>query len=226
MSYLFHKNVNETNNVSTISCRTSGYIGLVSCIAKVFSYVIQAISRYMSTVLSQHRQLITFREHIIMIIISWLFSIILSSLMLISPIAFQYEVESRLCVLTSKVFHTSLTIIIIGYILPVNIIILLYYLIIRYITRANRSRLNTATIQNNKRNLKVIRNILKLLAVGIIGGAPYFLSTIINRISQTPWPLYSISVLSIVFSALVESATIFFTNDDIKKILSTKICCY
>ena len=225
-SYLFHKNVNETNNVSTISCRMRSYIGLVSCIAKVFSYVIQAISRYMSTVLSQHRQSITFREHIIMIIISWLFSIILSSLMLISPIAFQYEVESRLCVLTSKVFHTSLTIIIIGYILPVNIIILLYYLIIRYITRANRSRLNTATIQNNKRNLKVIRNILKLLAVGIIGGAPYFLSIIINRISQTPRSLYSISVLSIVFSALVESATIFFTNDDIKKILSTKICCY
>lgn len=86
--------------------------------------------------------------------------------------------------------------------------------------------MSAATIQNNKRNLKLIRNILKLLAVVIIGGTPYFLSIIINRISQTSRLLYSISFLCMVCSALVESAIIFFANDDIKKILSTKICCY
>ena len=223
ITYLFHPNEHETNNILTTSCRIRGYVCLIACVVKTSAYLSQAFSRYFITVLNQHRRLLTFRTHIIMIIMNWLYSMILSSLMLISPIAFQYEVESRFCILTGKIFDTSFTLMCLAFVVPVWIIILLYGLIVWHMTCIDRTRLNAASIKNNKRNVKVFQNILVLILIVVVGGTPYLSLIILNCILTVPWPLYSISILCIAFSACIESVTIFFTNEDIRKILSAKM---
>ncbi|CAF1266812.1 unnamed protein product [Adineta steineri] len=161
-----------------------------------------------------------------MIIFNWTFGIIIACSFLISPIGFQYESESHLCVLTSKVFHTSFTLMVVAFVIPVNIIIVLYALILKHTTHTNRVQPSTITRKNNKRNLKVYRNILMLLGIVLIGGTPYLLCILINKFSATPWPLYSISILLIMLSAAVESITIFLTNRDVKKIFYAKLSIY
>ena len=221
--YLFQSNENQTTIIPIKFCQVHACLFLFACIVKVYSYVIQAISRFFITILYKHKNLLTYRINKFMIIISWIVSLMISTGMLISPVSFEYETESRLCLLTSKHFHTSFTLMVVAYLIPVNIIIILYGIILWYTTRPNRVHPNNITIGNNKRNIKVFQKILLLLAIVIIGGIPYLLAVIINKIATTPWPLYSISILFITLSAATESLTIFLTNKDIKTIFYAKI---
>jgi hypothetical protein len=221
--YLFQSNEKENDDRYTTFCRIRAYLFLFTCVTKVLSYFIQAVSRYFITILYKHKQLLTYRVNVIMIILNWIVGLIIASGFLISPVALQYEPESRLCILTSKVFHTSFTLMVVAFVIPVSIIVALYVHILRHTTRANRVQPSTITSGNNKRNLKVFQNILMLLAIVITGGTPYLLSIIINKIAVIPWPLYSIGVLFITLSAAVESVTIFLTNKEVKRICYAKI---
>ncbi len=221
--YLFRSNETENNSTYTLFCRIRALLCLFASVAKVCSYLIQAISRYFITVLYKRRNLVTFRINGIMIILSWIISIIISSGMLISPVSFQYESESRFCTITSKVFHTSFPLMIIAFIIPVNIIVTLYGLVLWHTTRASRIHPNNIITGNIKRNIKVFKNILRLITVLVIGGTPFLLCIIINKITHIPWPLYSISLLFIALSAAVESITIFFNNKEVQTIFCAKI---
>jgi hypothetical protein len=112
---------------------------------------------------------------------------------------------------------------IVAFVIPVNIIVTLYGLILWRTTRVNRVQPNSVIIRNNKRNIKVFQNILMLLMIVIVGGTLYLLCTIFNTRTGIPQPLYSISLLFILLSAAVESVTIFFTNKEVKTIIYTKI---
>ncbi|CAF4974873.1 unnamed protein product, partial [Rotaria sp. Silwood1] len=56
-----------------------------------------------------------------------------------------------------------------------------------------------------------------------IGGTPYLISTIVNRIVPIPWPLYSISFLSIACSSAIGSIAILLTNEQSKSIFCAKL---
>ncbi|CAF4598085.1 unnamed protein product [Rotaria sp. Silwood2] len=189
-----------TNNLVTPSCRIRAFLFLFACIVKIFSYLIQAISRYFTIILYKRKILLTYRTNILLILFSWICSLVLGSSMFISPVAFQYEPESYLCVFTTKVFHTSFTLMIVAFLLPVNIIVLLYGIILRHTTRTNVIHVENVLRNNNKRNIKVFRNILMVVVVLIVGGTPNLISIIVNRIDQIPWPFYSISIFFITLS--------------------------
>jgi hypothetical protein len=112
---------------------------------------------------------------------------------------------------------------IIAFIIPVNIIVTLYGLVLWHTTRASRIHPNNIITGNIKRNIKVFKNILRLITVLVIGGTPFLLCIIINKITHIPWPLYSISLLFIALSAAVESITIFFNNKEVQTIFCAKI---
>lgn len=217
--FLFHANPSLADDPYTVFCRIRAFLLLLACLAKVLSYLTQAISRFFINVLHKHRSLLTYRTNGIMIFVNWLVSLIIAAATLISPVAFQYESESRFCLLTTKVFHTSITLMIIAFLIPVVIIIILYGIILRNSTRLNRIQPNNSIMRNNKRDLKVFRNILLLLVIIITCGTPFLLSIIINKIADTPWPLYSIAILFIALSSAAEVLAIFLTHRDIKTIL-------
>ena len=221
--FLFHANESLANDPYTVFCRIRAILLLFACLAKVLSYLTQAISRFFINVLHKHRSLLTYRTNGIMIILSWMFSLAIAAATLISPVAFQYESESRLCLLTTKVFHTSITLMIIAFLIPLVIIVILYGIIRRNSTRLNRVQTDNNTIRNNKRDLKVFQNILLLLVIITMCGTPFLLSIILNKVAITPWPFYSIAILFIALSSAAEALTIFLTNRDVKTILYAKI---
>ena len=104
--YLFQFNLNE-NDKYGVFCRFRAFMVLFTSGATVFSYLVQAISRYFTIVLYKCKILLTFRVHAIMVILGWILSLTVSSVLLISPIAYQYELEFGFCIISVKVFHTS-----------------------------------------------------------------------------------------------------------------------
>jgi len=204
-------------------CKIRAFIYVFACAVKSLSYLVQAISRWFITVHYKHRILLTFRTNMLIILTSWIIGLIASSCLLFSSKAYQYEPESGLCVLTSKVFLTSFIPVLIIFFIPANIIILLYGIILRHTVHIHRVHPNSFAKITNKRNIQVYRNILILLGIVIVSGTPYFLSVIINGITEGPWALYSIAVIFIGMAAAMESLAIFFTNDQVKKLFYKKI---
>ena len=97
--YLFQANQHRQDSISDT-------FWTLTCLAKIFSYLIQAISRYFAIIPYRRRNLLTFRVNEWLIVSSWFLSFLLGSAMSISPVTFQYEPKSRLCVWTMKVFRT------------------------------------------------------------------------------------------------------------------------
>lgn len=220
---LFSRDEQLTHNPYAISCRIRGFFFLFACLSKNTSHFIQAVSRYFTVVRYKHRFLLTYRTNSILIIFSWLFSLSISTGMFISPISYQYEPESRFCLLTTKIFVTSYTLAMIGFSIPGSIMVCLYSAILKHITHPNRVQpTNFNTIRNNKRDAKVFRNTLLLLILANFGGIPYFVSIIANKVSKTPTTFYSFVILCLALSGVAETLAIFCLNKDVKTILYAK----
>ena len=212
----------EAHIPPTIFCRIRAFLYLSACSTITYSYLIQAISRYFITVLYQHRILLTFRTNWLLIVTSWILSILIAASMFTSPSAYQYEPESRMCLLTSKAFTPSFLGMTLAFCIPLQIIILLYALILRSATRQQRTS-NTLVARRLRRNLKVFQTILIFVSIMTLGGMPFFLSVVINRIHRIPWPWYSLSILFISLSCALEAVALFFTNFQVKKLVRTRI---
>ena len=99
----------------------------------------------------------------------WTYSLILTCALLILPVAAQFEIESRLCVMTSKIFPTSFSLMSMGYIVPVGVIISLYGMILWRTVGTTLTHPNATVWQNISRNVVVFQNILLLLAIVLLG---------------------------------------------------------
>jgi hypothetical protein len=206
-------------------CRISAFIYVFACAVKSLSYLVQAISRWFITIHYRHRNLLRFRTNIFIIITSWLVGLIAAVCLLFFPQAYQYESESRLCVLTSKVFLTSFIPAMTIFFIPASTIILLYGIIVRHTIRVYRTHPKGFMYMTNKRNIQVYRNILIIIGIVLISGTPYFMSVIINGITKGPWVLYSMAVVFIALAAAMESIAIFFTSNQVRKVFYKKVCC-
>ena len=208
-------------------CRICAAIYLSSCVSITYSYFVQALSRYFITNLYQHKVLLTFRTNRILIVASWLVAGALPALLFASPSAYQYEDESHMCFLTTKVFDSSFLAMLIGFCVPLVTIIVLYGLILRQATRTNQlNNLFSVTAIRMKRNVKVFKKIVVFVLIMSVGGLPYLSTIFVNRFAAAPRPLYSISILFISLSTVLESLVCLLTNKQVKTFLLIKMKCH
>ncbi|CAF1185135.1 unnamed protein product [Adineta steineri] len=215
--------ISNNNNVNYLFCQLCGFFTLYTAGTQIFTILAQAIFRYFATVLYRKKVLLTFRVNTIIIILGWIIPLIISASLLVLPLAYQYEPESRICYPSTRYLLGAAIVSIFIFFVPLTIIIGLYGLILWNLTHFDRFQSDANNIIRYKRNIKVFHNILLIVAIMLVCGVPYLLCIIINIISETPWILYSIKTLCISLSITLEALVLFFTNDKIKKILYEKI---
>ena len=213
----------QSQNNNTVSCKIFACFGTFGITVLSYSSVVQAISRLFVIVFHKHRYLLTTRVNWIMIFISWTASGTIAGCFFISPLAYQYEVESRVCSITRKNFPTSFMASVVIFLFPLITISSIYSIIIRYIKQHSYINPQNGNILRAKRNIKVFKNILIYTSVLGVGGTPYFISTILNNIFPIPWPLYLISLLCMSCTAAISSVVLLFTNEQVKTIFFAKL---
>lgn len=209
---------------SFVLCQIQAFVHFSSCVIIAYSCLIQAISRFFIIILYQRKSLLTYRATWILILFNWLIGVVLAGLLFLSSISYQYESESRMCVITSKVFLSSFIGINIAFCIPLMTTIVLYAIILHHTTQTQGNS-NAFVIMRLKRNVKVFRNIFLFTLILSIGGIPYFISVLINSNNHSPWPLYSLSGLCVSFSTLLESLALFFTSIQVKTLFYTTVKC-
>jgi hypothetical protein len=223
--FVFKNNPVYSNETNTIYCKIRSFVTTYAILTKTYSYLVMAISCFFITVLYKKRILLSFRVNWMLIIMNWTVTGIMTVGTFLTPLAYAYEPESGFCILTTKHFVTSFTLITLVFLTTVGTMVILYGIIICHITRKNQINPNSQSILRAKRNMKVFRKVFIFTGTLFIGGTPFFLCIILHQIGQAPWQLYAIAHLFVAFSAALDSIILLFTNRQVKTILFAKLYC-
>ena len=214
---------------SLFFCIFLGYCYAVFSAAICYSYSIQALSQLFFTVLYQYRILLTWKIHSLMIFFVWL----ISFTTMCPPIFYQgyrFEIESRLCIPTSKVFITSIYVVAIVFVIPLNIIFISYGTILYGVHRSTRrisafasnkfSKFRSRPFLNVKREMKLMKNMFILLLILISGGTPYLFIILWQIIQRSPVPesMYLLAINCVPICISINMIVLFFMSDSMRKL--------
>ncbi|CAF1437870.1 unnamed protein product [Adineta ricciae] len=181
-------------NISDVSCRFRAYFAYSGVAAVIYSYLIQAISRFFFSVLSaKYRRLTSFKTHYILIVCQWIVVFLLTSpSVLTNDIHF---VPNVFCwVPLEHMIHIAYTV--------------------------RKTRVNaTATSQNSqKRDLDLLRRVVILLGIYLTGGIPtlLFMLTSVRLI-------YMINLVSPSVCVCIEKLCTILLDREIYQVIRAKI---
>lgn len=197
---------------SDVSCRWRAYLAYAGITSVIYSYLLQAISRFFFSILSgKYRGLVSFRTHYILIVIQWIFVMLIASPAVITKdIRFYPKV---LCWVPHQYPLHIYYQIFAFYIFPVLIIIWIYiYIYIRVSRETKHATRNTGRLTNQKRNLDILRSIAILLAIYLGGSIPTLLYQVTSiRI------IYLINLVWLTLTVVVEKLCAFFVDREIRQ---------
>ncbi|CAF1255138.1 unnamed protein product [Adineta ricciae] len=167
-----------------------------------------------------------------MILINW----ILAFLIPLVPIIYDgyiFEIESRLCIPTTKNFPSALYVICVPYTLPTCTLAVIYGIILRHIRRSSRrivsfvaetSRATVTTKQtlpNYKREIEIMKKVFVLMNILILAGSFYVVSTFWNWIQPQTAPTFlcpiAIEMITIFIAVMI--VTLFLMSKDLRTAL-------
>ncbi|UJR25664.1 hypothetical protein I4U23_007015 [Adineta vaga] len=202
------------SQTSDQTCRWRGYFAYLSISAISYSYLIQAISRFFTSVLShRYRWLTTFKTHYILILVQWLIVIIIPLPAILTKDIY-YRPTSLCWVPLKHLIHVIYSFFA-YYIFPTLSICMIYVFIYYRVKRVtNRPCISVRPNNREKRDLELLRNILILLFVYSIGGTPSILFLITaNK------PIYLLSIVSMSLTVAVEKIFTTILDRDIRQVI-------
>ena len=218
------------------ACFLRAYLYNASCTAVCVSYTVQSISRLFFTLFYKHRLLLTWRMHWFLISITYVAMMILPipAASLQVGFGFGFEVESRFCTISTKVFSSSLLCATTAYLIPISTSIIIYLIILFYIRQSTR-RVNvhvtmthivsaTRSIQplNLRREIKLLKNILLLVIIIVCAGLPYMSLLFwqaIQPLQTPPTPFYLLVLLVITISLPIQMIVMIHMTTDIRNVI-------
>lgn len=202
------------DQTSDVGCRWRGYFSYVTIAGVAYSFLIQAISRlFISTFSAKHRWLTTFKVHYFLIGIQWCIAIC-SPLSAVITQDIHFRPGALCWVPLKKILHAIYTYFAF-YIIPL-VPIFIIYAYIYYRVRQSKKRATTLirTINNEKRDLELLRNIVILLVIYLAGGIPTLLFLFTN--SRT---LYLTGISTISLAVCIEKVSTVLLDRDIREVL-------
>lgn len=212
-------------------CTFRAYCFLMSCGTICYAYLIQGISRLFFTVFFSHKHLQTFRVHWYLIAANWTIGILFA----IEPFFFEggyrYEKESRLCAFTTQNFPTAIYGIVVGFVIPLSISLMIYFIIFMKATRSTRRIAVVATdahrafVLTAKRELILVRNMLIVMGIFTGGGTPFLILVLWQGIQTSispPEPLYLLIINAITLFVAAMMVTLFNMNKPVKDFILSR----
>jgi hypothetical protein len=180
LSSIFYSVVQSNNYIyllfipwemSDISCRYRAYFGYMSIAAVIYSYFIQALSRFFFSIFqSNYRWIRSFNIHYIIILIQWIIVILIPLPALITK-DIHYRPTFLCWVPKGKLLHAIYTLIV-YYLIPITFIVAIYINIYYRVEQYGTTKSETIRKIKQNRNLEILRNILVLIGIYTCGGIP------------------------------------------------------
>ena len=206
------------SETSDIGCRWRAYFAYMTICAVTYSYLIQAISRLFIALLSKsYRWLATFKAHYCLILVQWCTAVLLPLPAIITKDIY-FRPHALCWVPLKNSAHVTYTYMA-YYMLPALSISVIYCLIYyRVKTATKHAAIEIRSLNSEKRDLELLRNILILICIYFSGGIPTMLFIVTtNRI------LYLIGIVTISFAVAVEKGCAIVLDRDMYQIVKKLI---
>ncbi|CAF1086163.1 unnamed protein product [Rotaria sp. Silwood1] len=199
--------------INDTSCRWRGFFGYMAVAAVIYSYLIQATSRFFFSILSTKYPWITsFKTHIILIFIQWIIVVLIPL-----PALLTDDIHYRpftLCWVPKKyTLHVIYTVL--AYYLIPAILIFAIYIYIYICMKHPRYRVFIVTARRrSNRDLEVLCNIMILFAIYTLGAIP----TILYLLTNIRF-LYGMGIVTVSFTVAIEKIVTLILDRDIRNII-------
>ncbi|CAF1063223.1 unnamed protein product [Adineta steineri] len=196
-------------------CAFRGLANYVVFALFYYSFVLQALYRYVTTVYLTRLFWQSIRFQAVLIGLAWAFCLLFPLAFIFStPIT--YNSDNQICQLSLQfsfavVFTCTYLVAI-----PVTIIISIYYKLVRYVRRMNQNVAVANTLLRAQRELKMIERIVKLVMILVILTTPYVIFIIMSFFTTPPKYHFRIALLFVDVSLLLVTITICQFTDPIK----------
>ena len=202
-------------------CSFRGYFGFATCSILNFSYLLQAIYRFIRIVYPARLIYHSAKFQIFLICLTWIFG-------LLYPIAFLftgeivYNVDNQICQLP---LHLSFSIIYMAnfaYITPVLLTILIYLKLVFYVKKMSERVLPANILSRARRDLKMVRRTTVSVSILIIYCFPYAMFIFLSFFLRIPKYHFRIAYLFIDASYLFVIIILFQFTDPLKASISKR----
>ena len=187
---------------NSVFCRLIGYFYSVTCCGISWSHTVLAMNRLCYSLFSNQRWLLTYNFARRLIVVHWC-SAFLVPLPLIFFNAYEYQIESRLCILTTHRTIPSAIGVFLFYNVPLTIMCIVYLLIWCHSRQTKKK-----SFSYRSRDFAIMRHILTLVFINIICGHPYMALIILDYFRLANKESYLLISFFITFSVTANMCAI------------------
>ncbi len=203
-------------------CIFCGYMTLVACNLQNYSYLLQAIYRYLVVVYPARLNYQSARFQISLICLTWSCAIIYPI-----PIVFtdqiKYDVDNQTCQAPLRLSFLTIFNICYVYMIPVGSVVLIYFRMVRYIKQMSKRVTAVNTLSRAQRELKMIVRIIRLISILLSLGLPYTIFIFMSFFNSAPKYSFRIAYIFADASLALVMIVLFQNTDLVKTSLMKKI---
>lgn len=206
-------------------CSFRAYCYNVAIASICYSKSMHAMSRFFFTILYKHRYLLTMRTHQILILLTWIISLLIGIPPYFVRNGYGLEIESRSCVLSSKMYILALYLTFVSCLIPLQIIIFIYLYILCHVHRSTRRihalNQNLNHFRKTNREVKLMKQMIIQASI-LLAGGPLFVFLVLWHATQSqssppPQYLYLSAFNLMTLLATIIPLTQFFMHKQIRQ---------
>ena len=197
------------------ACFAAGYISYVACGTQNYSYLVQAIYRYVLVVYPNHLIYQSAKFQLFIISLMWICGIIYPIPFLLTN-QIQYDYNDHVCQMPFQFSFVTLFNVIYIYLLPMGLVMLIYFLMIRYVRQISRNVTTANRLFRVQRELRMTKRIVLLVLITVSLGIPYTLFMFMSFFGRPQKNQFRIAYLFINISLVLIMITLFIVTEPLR----------
>ncbi|CAF4035806.1 unnamed protein product [Adineta steineri] len=203
-------------------CIFRGYTTYVSCALFNYSFLLQAISRYMNVVYPNLLFWQSIKCYISLICLTWIFSFVF-------PFAFIftgeviYNSDNQICQLPFQLSFSIIYLVHCAYMIPVLMIMFIYFKLVRYVKEMSKNVTSANTLVRARRELKMVQQIVIIVMILVILCFPYALFIVISFFTTPPKYHFRIAYIFADVAIVCVMIALFYFTKPLKASLMKRI---
>ena len=203
-------------------CSFRGYFGYATCSIQNFSYLLQAIYRYLTVVYPNRLYYHSAKFQLILICFTWLFGILYPIVFLFTG-EIVYNIDNQICQLPLRLSFSIIYMANFAYITPVALTMFVYFKLVRYVKEMSKRVTSSNRLSRAQRELKMVRRTVILVSILFILCFPYAMFIFLSFFMEIPKYHYRIAYIFVDGSYTFVLMIIFQFTDQLKTSIGKKI---
>ncbi|CAF1662332.1 unnamed protein product [Adineta ricciae] len=212
-----------TQNINPDSfCIYRGYIVYVGYCAQNYSYLLQAIYRYIVVIHPTRVFWQSKRVQILLISLVWITAILYAFPHLFTG-EIVYIADDQTCQMSLRLSAVSVYNLFYSYVIPIQGIIFIYLKLVRYVKEMSKRVMPANLLSRAQRELRMVFRIMILISTLLALGIPYATFILMGYFTQPPEHSFRIAYVFVCISLLIIILILFNGTDPVRLSLMKQI---